>query len=403
MAACIPDPTHDEPLAGIDAYCDTAPRATARPEEHGSFVLFVADRGWPVCTRPRRARNTGPMSDEIRTVQGCQLELGVPRHSSGFMRRRRHWPQRHGGLPSRVPLLVLGYLNAANNVAFDTPGTAVGEAGAAIRDNTLNAPEATLQLGFTVYALRSGRGAGRGFVQRAELLDVAATTLEVRSAASPRRDVAGVRPSRTGQIRTRTLAYHRLDNPAILVSCGAEGNEVAWAVRPMGRVCGTAWVAKIADGMPRAGSGNNINHQSNSTGQEGPRPLPCTPQERGRHRIRQAESSMTPGETVMELNRRDVLKGAAAAAGSLTILTGAGNASAATHPTLQVGSHWSQVLALQARLTSLGSWLGGVDGQFGDLTRQAVATIQKVAGLSRDGTCGPLTWSRVDAGVRPSA
>ena len=116
----------------------------------------------------------------------------------------------------------------------------------------------------------------------------------------------------------------------------------------------------------------------------------------------QAEDSMAPGETEMELNCRDVLKGAAVAtAGSLTVLTGAGSASATTHPTLLVGSHGSQVLALQATLTSLGYWLGEVDGQFGDLTRQAVVAIQKVAGLSRDGTCGPLTWSRVDAGIRP--
>jgi peptidoglycan hydrolase-like protein with peptidoglycan-binding domain len=73
----------------------------------------------------------------------------------------------------------------------------------------------------------------------------------------------------------------------------------------------------------------------------------------------------------MELNRRDVLKGAAVAtAGSLMVLTGAGSASATTHPTLLVGSHGSQVLALQATLTSLGYWLGDVDGQFGDLTRR---------------------------------
>ena len=106
----------------------------------------------------------------------------------------------------------------------------------------------------------------------------------------------------------------------------------------------------------------------------------------------------------MELNRRDVLKGAAVAtAGALAILTGAGTASAATHPMLRVGSSGSQVLALQQRLTSLGYWLGKVDGHFGDLTRQAVVAIQKVAGLSRDGICGSVTWSRVDAGIRPRA
>jgi hypothetical protein len=106
----------------------------------------------------------------------------------------------------------------------------------------------------------------------------------------------------------------------------------------------------------------------------------------------------------MELNRRDMLKGAAVAtAGSLTLLGGAGTASAAPRPTLRVGSRGSQVLALQSRLTALGYWLGKVDGQFGDLTRQAVVTIQKVAGLSRDGICGSLTWSRLDRGTRPRA
>lgn len=107
----------------------------------------------------------------------------------------------------------------------------------------------------------------------------------------------------------------------------------------------------------------------------------------------------------MELNRRDMLRGAAAIAstGSLAMFTDVGTASAATRTTLRVGSRGTQVLALQRRLSSLGYWLGAVDGQFGDLTRQSVVTIQKVAGLSRDGVCGPLTWSRVDSGLRPRA
>jgi len=110
----------------------------------------------------------------------------------------------------------------------------------------------------------------------------------------------------------------------------------------------------------------------------------------------------------MELCRRDVLKGAAAvatltAAESLTLLTGASAAPAVTHPTLRAGSRGAQVLALQQRLTSLGYWLGRADGQFGDLTRQAVVAVQKVAGQSRDGVCGPATWSGVDAGTRPRA
>jgi hypothetical protein len=107
----------------------------------------------------------------------------------------------------------------------------------------------------------------------------------------------------------------------------------------------------------------------------------------------------------MELSRRDIFKGAVAvaAAGSATGLAGAASASAAVRPTLRVGAQGSQVLALQRRLTSLGYWLGRVDGKYGDLTRQAVVAIQKVGGLPRDGRCGPPTWSRVEAGVRPRA
>ena len=105
------------------------------------------------------------------------------------------------------------------------------------------------------------------------------------------------------------------------------------------------------------------------------------------------------------ISRRDLLRGAAgvAAAGSLPLVLGAGNAVAASHPTLRTGSHGAAVLALQRRLTSLGYWLGAADGQFGDLTRQAVVAVQKVAGLARDGVCGPATWARVDASVRPAA
>jgi N-acetylmuramoyl-L-alanine amidase len=107
----------------------------------------------------------------------------------------------------------------------------------------------------------------------------------------------------------------------------------------------------------------------------------------------------------MEFNCRDMLKGTAAVATaqSLTLFVGAGAASAAARSTLRMGSRGPEVLALQRKLTSLGYWLATADGQFGDLTRQAVVAIQKVGGLPRNGECGPLTWSRVDAGIRPRA
>lgn len=107
----------------------------------------------------------------------------------------------------------------------------------------------------------------------------------------------------------------------------------------------------------------------------------------------------------MDIARRDLIRGAVGviAAGSLTLAAGGEPASAASQPMLRVGSRGASVVALQQRLSSLGYWLGGVDGIFGDLTRQAVVAIQKVAGVSRDGICGPVTWSQVNAGRRPGA
>ena len=51
---------------------------TARVEEHGALVLFVAERGWPFYARPRLDRFTVPTIDEIRKVLARQSELGVP-------------------------------------------------------------------------------------------------------------------------------------------------------------------------------------------------------------------------------------------------------------------------------------------------------------------------------------
>ena len=41
------------PLPLLERYYDTAPRATARTEDHGPLTLFVAERGWPFYARPR--------------------------------------------------------------------------------------------------------------------------------------------------------------------------------------------------------------------------------------------------------------------------------------------------------------------------------------------------------------
>lgn len=70
---------------------------------------------------------------------------------------------------------------------------------------------------------------------------------------------------------------------------------------------------------------------------------------------------------------------------------------------LKMGSKGDAVTLLQQKLTALGYWTGKVDGNFGDVTQQAVFALQKAAGLSRSGTVTAETLAALDAGTRPSA
>lgn len=102
------------------------------------------------------------------------------------------------------------------------------------------------------------------------------------------------------------------------------------------------------------------------------------------------------------ISRRRVLEAAAgtAAAGALVLVTG-GPAGAA-YPTLRRGSTGTTVRTLQTKLNANTYWCGSVDGIFGNLTEQAVYALQKAAGITRDGIVGPVTWSKLLAGVRPT-
>jgi peptidoglycan hydrolase-like protein with peptidoglycan-binding domain len=70
-----------------------------------------------------------------------------------------------------------------------------------------------------------------------------------------------------------------------------------------------------------------------------------------------------------------------------------------THVGFETGDKGPQVLALQKRLSSLGFWISGADGSYGQTTEQAVMAFQKAAGLERDGVAGPLTLKAIAAGV----
>ncbi len=71
--------------------------------------------------------------------------------------------------------------------------------------------------------------------------------------------------------------------------------------------------------------------------------------------------------------------------------------------TLELGEGGPAVLAFQQRLVDLGYWLGSADGNYGQLTRQAVMAFQKAEGLGRDGVAGPVTQGRLAAAGRQSS
>lgn len=77
--------------------------------------------------------------------------------------------------------------------------------------------------------------------------------------------------------------------------------------------------------------------------------------------------------------------------------------SAGSDGVLRQGESGPEIVALQQRLAELGYWNGTADGEFGQLTTQAVYALQKAAGIGRDGTVGPKTRKAVDQGVRPKA
>ena len=274
LTAGISDTARGEMLARLDAYYDTAPRATARAEEHGPLVLFVAERGWPFYARPRLDRNTDPTMVEIRAVLARQSKLGVPQALEWVHESAPTFGEvtRAAGMTvHECPLLVLeslaeprptdgevrlmdaddaelGAVNAAIGVAFGTPGTAVAEPGVAERDDAASSRSEALRRSFTVDALGEGRTVRVGaFVDGAGAVG--------GGSHNPRGEVSeivgvGVLPAfrRRGLAAAvaHLLARQALDHGVTTVFCGAESIDVARVYESVGfRRVGTTCTAEI--------------------------------------------------------------------------------------------------------------------------------------------------------------
>jgi peptidoglycan hydrolase-like protein with peptidoglycan-binding domain len=64
-------------------------------------------------------------------------------------------------------------------------------------------------------------------------------------------------------------------------------------------------------------------------------------------------------------------------------------------PILKIGSQGEAVSELQATLKLLGFYTGNVDGQYTQLTAQAVSLFQQVAGLNSTGVVDAIVWERL--------
>ena len=71
--------------------------------------------------------------------------------------------------------------------------------------------------------------------------------------------------------------------------------------------------------------------------------------------------------------------------------------------TLHAGDTGPYVKSVQQKLSDLGYWNGTADGQYGDLTSQAVMALQKAAGLGRDGVFGPATRRALQTACGPQS
>jgi ribosomal protein S18 acetylase RimI-like enzyme len=280
LDASFSAPARDSLLARIDAYYDTAPRATARAEDHGSLVLFVAERGWPFYARPALARDSEPTAAQIRKVLARQSELEVPLALEWIHDTAPSLATaaREAGMTvQECPMLVLeslreprtadgtvrsvdaddpdvGSIQAAIRVAFGTPGTAVGDAGVEERDDVAASAGATRRLGFVVDGLREGLTVLVGaFVDDVD--DVGDLGAVGGGSHNPRGDVSemvgvGVLPAfrRRGLAAAvaHLLSREALDNGVTTVFCGAESLDVARIYERVGfRRIGTTCTARV--------------------------------------------------------------------------------------------------------------------------------------------------------------
>ena len=262
----------------IDAFCDAVPRERARAEAIGALVLFVpVGTGFPYYARPRTGRRPTATAADVRAVRARQRELLIPESFEWVERTAPDMAAAaaEAGLAVHAhPLLVLGSLApaprlperigvrvmdpedpdlilawAVPGVAFNYPGTAIGEASVTERDKiaadhdaaTIELLRDRLRSHESVLATASGPN-GPLAAGSYQLADGTAeiTGIGVLPASRRRGLAAGV---------TRALAAHALARGARTVFLSATDATVARIYVRLGfREIGTAMIAEPPPG-----------------------------------------------------------------------------------------------------------------------------------------------------------
>ena len=145
----------------LERFYDTVPRSGADAEDHGPFTIFISRGAWSYYARPRLGFRGTMTAADVASVRQRQRELGVRETFEWVVETTPTLSSavRTDGLAvEEVPLLVLGdhrpapvpagyrfrrveaddpdlpRVLAVAHVAFSNPGSAVGEPGAASRD-----------------------------------------------------------------------------------------------------------------------------------------------------------------------------------------------------------------------------------------------------------------------------
>jgi ribosomal protein S18 acetylase RimI-like enzyme len=260
----------------IDAFCDAVPRERARAEAIGPLVLFVpVGTGFPYYARPRTGQRPAATAADVRAVRARQRELLIPESFEWVERTAPDMATAAAAAGLAVhahPLLVLGIGSlappprlperigvrvmspedpdlilawAVPGVAFNYPGTAIGEASVTERDKiaadhdaaTIELLRERLRSRESVLATASGPNgplAAGSYQLTGGTAEI--TGIGVLPASRRRGLAAGV---------TRALAAHALASGAQTVFLSATDATVARIYARLGfREVGTAMIAE---------------------------------------------------------------------------------------------------------------------------------------------------------------